>query len=78
MFTFKEIAVNAKSNHIYMSGAQLAEILDIPSSTYNGILSATKFEDNMVTSKTQRIVELNRNSVSNKTSAIINQVTGVL
>ena len=77
-FTVKEIAVNAKSNHIYMNGAQLAEILDIPSGAYNGILSATIFEGDIVTNKAQCIAELNRNFVSNKTSAIINQVTGVL
>lgn len=77
-FTVKEIAVNAKSNHIYMNGAQLAKMLDIPSGAYNGILSAAPFEGDVVTNKAQRIAQLNRNSVSNKTSAVINQATGVL
>lgn len=47
-----------------------------PLQTY--IFSADKPEGGIVTGKEQRIEELNRNSVSNKTSAVINQITGIL
>lgn len=77
-FTVEEIAVNAQTNHIYMNGEQLAEILNIPVGAYNGVFSADKSEGGIIISKAQRIEELNRNSVSNKISAVINQATGVL
>lgn len=77
-FIVEEIAVNAQTNHIYMNGEQLTEILCITAGSYNGVFSADKLKGGTVTSKEQRIEELNRNSVSNKTSAVINQVTGIL
>lgn len=77
-FIVGEIAANAQTNHIYMNGEQLAEILDIEAGSYNGVFSADKLRGGTVTSKEQRMEELNRDSVSNKTSAVINQVTGVL
>lgn len=77
-FIVGEIAANAQTNHIYMNGEQLTEILDITAGSYNGVFSSDKLGGGTVTSKEQRIEELNRNSVSNKTSAVINQVTGVL
>lgn len=77
-FIVGEIAVNAQTNHIYMNGEQLTEILGITAGSYNGVFSADKLKGGTVTSKEQRIEELSRNSVSNKTSAVINQVTGVL
>ncbi len=77
-FIVGEIAANAQTNHIYMNGEQLTEILDITAGSYNGVFSADKLRGGTVTSKEQRMEELNRNSVSNKTSAVINQVTGVL
>ncbi len=77
-FIVGEIAANAQTNHIYMNGEQLAEILGITTGSYNGAFSADKLGGGTITSKEQRIEELNRNSVSNKISAVINQVTGVL
>lgn len=77
-FTVEEIAVNAQTNHIYMNGEQLAEILNISVGAYNGVFSADKPEGGIIISKAQRIEELNRNSVSNKMSAVINQAIGVL
>lgn len=77
-FIVGEIAANAQTNHIYMNGEQLTEILGITAGSYNGVFSADKLKGGTVTSKEQRIEELNRNSVSNKTSAVINQVTGIL
>ena len=77
-FIVGEIAANAQTNHIYMNGEQLTEILGITAGSYNGVFSADKLEGGTVTSKEQRMEELNRNSVSNKTSAVINQGTGIL
>lgn len=77
-FTVVEIAANAQTNHIYMNGGQLTEILGTTAGSYNGVFSADKLEGGIITSREQRIEEMNRNSVSNKTSAVINQTTGVL
>lgn len=77
-FTVEEITANAQTNHVYMNGEQLTEILNITPGAYNGVFSTDKLEGDIVTSKKQRIEELNRNAVSNQTSAVINQVTGVL
>lgn len=74
----EDIAVNAQTNHIYMNGKQLAELLHITAGAYNGAFSAKRLEGGMVVSEEQRIEEMNRNFVSNKTSAVINQATGVL
>lgn len=77
-FIVGEIAVNAQTNHIYMNGEQLTEILGITAGSYNGAFSADKLGGGTAASKEQRMEELNRNAVSNKTSAVINQVTGIL
>lgn len=77
-FIVGEIAVNAQTNHIYMNGEQLTEILGITAGSYNGAFSAEKLGGGTAASKEQRMEELNRNAVSNKTSAVINQVTGIL
>lgn len=77
-FIVGEIAVNAQTNHIYMNGEQLTEILGITAGSYNGVFSAEKLGGGTAASKEQRMEELNRNAVSNKTSAVINQVTGIL
>lgn len=77
-FIVGEIAVNAQTNHIYMNGEQLTEILGIAAGSYNGVFSAEKLGGGTAASKEQRKEELNRNAVSNKTSAVINQVTGIL
>lgn len=77
-FIVGEIVVNAQTNHIYMNGEQLTEILGITAGSYNGVFSAEKLGGGTAASKEQRMEELNRNAVSNKTSAVINQVTGIL
>lgn len=74
----EDIAVNAQTNHIYMNGKQLAGLLHITVGAYNGAFSAKRLEGGIVVSEEQRIEEMNRNFVSNKTSAVINQATGVL
>lgn len=77
-FLVEEIAVNAKSENIYMNGQELTEILGIAAGAYNGVLSMDEIAGDTVTNSDQRIEQLNRNAVSNKISAIINQATGVL
>lgn len=78
LFTVEDIAANAQTNHIYMNGGQLTEILGITNGSYNGVFSTDKLNGDIITSQEQRIEELSRNSVSNKISAVINQVTGIL
>lgn len=77
-FIVGEIAANAQTNHIYISGEQLSEVLGITAGSYNGAFSADQLKGGTATSKEQRMEELKRNSVSNKTSAVINQATGIL
>jgi len=76
-FTVAEIAVNAKSASIYVSAIELSEIMGIPAGSYNGIWSMVQAPNGGNTiEKAQRIDDLERNAVSNNTSAIINQVIG--
>jgi putative ABC transport system permease protein len=76
-FTVKAIAENAKSASIYVNSEELAEIFGLPSGAYNGLLSMEEAPDcEKIISKDQRIEYLNRNAVSSKMSAIINQVIG--
>jgi putative ABC transport system permease protein len=76
-FIVAGIAQNAKSASIYADAAELSKILGVSSGGYNGILSIEeKFGGETSISKLQRIDNLNRNSVSNKISAVINQVIG--
>ncbi|WP_165445323.1 FtsX-like permease family protein [Bacilliculturomica massiliensis] len=77
-FIVKDMAVNAKSKSIYINGRQLTDILDIPAGAYNGMLSSKEIPGVDVITKTQRIDYLRRNAVSNNTSAVINQTTGIL
>lgn len=76
-FTVTGIAENAKSACVYVNAEELAEILNIPSGEYNGILSMDKVTDcDKIISKDQRIETLKRNAVSSKNSGVINQVIG--
>lgn len=80
MYTFlvADIAVNAKSKNVYVNGQQLTEILGIQTGAYNGVFSTDEMSGDVVTNREQRIDTLNRNAVSNKISAVINQAVGVL
>lgn len=77
-FLVKDMAVNAKSNGIYMNGAQLAEILGVTAGAYNGVFCTDEMEGDTVTAKSQRMDDLRRNAVSNQISGVINQSMGVL
>lgn len=76
------VYINPELSEIYGvkigDGEQLTEILGITAGSYNGVFSAEKLGGGTTASKEQRMEELNRNAVSNKTSAVINQVTGIL
>lgn len=76
------VYINPELSEIYGvkigDGEQLTEILGITAGSYNGAFSADKLGGGTAASKEQRMEELNRNAVSNKTSAVINQVTGIL
>lgn len=73
-----DIAVNAQARSVYINVQQLTEILGVPHGAYNGALSSTALSGGTIKSHTERVDKLNRNVVSNKVSAVINQATGVL
>jgi putative ABC transport system permease protein len=76
-FAVTKIAENAKSESIIMNAEELSEILNLPSGSYNGLLSMDKVAGCEETiTRDQRIEKLNRNAVSNKISGVINQVIG--
>lgn len=76
-FTVAGIVSNVKSTTIYVNAAQLSEIIKAPDGSYNGIWSMDKMSNGgIVTDKAHRIDNLEKNAVSNNTSAVINQVIG--
>lgn len=71
------IASNAKLNSIYITPCDLALLLNLPTHTYTGVWSmANNFADGTVTTHAEKIDELERSFVSNRSSAVINQVMG--
>ncbi len=78
-FLVMGIAENANAASVYVNADELTEIMGIPSGSYNGIVSMAEPADyDKLITKSQRIERLDRNAVSNKTSAVINQVIGVI
>ena len=71
------IAFNAATDSVYISKQELAKHLSQPSDYCNGIWSMKDLNlGGDVITKAQRIDKLERDSVSNKSSAVINQVMG--
>ncbi|WP_394927248.1 FtsX-like permease family protein [uncultured Robinsoniella sp.] len=71
------IAYNAALNSIYISKQELAQRLSLPSDYCNGVWSMKDLDlGGEVTTKAQRIDKLERDAVSNKSSAVINEVLG--
>lgn len=71
------IAFNAKLNSIYVAPSDLALLLNLPSHTYTGVWSmANNFAAGNVITHAQKIDTLERGFVSNRSSALINQVMG--
>lgn len=73
-----DIAINAQARSVYINIQQLTEILGISHGAYNGALSSTALFGGTSISSTERVDELNRNAVSNRVSAVINQAAGVI
>lgn len=73
-----DIAINAQARSVYINIQQLTDILGISRGAYNGTLSSTALFGGTSISSTERVDELNRNAVSNRVSAVINQAAGVL
>lgn len=76
----ENIAINAKSKSIYISKEKLAEILNLPANVYNGILSMKEVlsDEGITTTYERKIANLERDSVSNRNSAVINQIIGFI
>lgn len=71
------IAYNAALNSVYISKEELAKRLALPADYCSGIWSMKELNlGGEVTTKEQRIDKLERDAVSNKSSAVINEVLG--
>lgn len=79
ILTVAGIAANATSGCAYVSRNTLADILNIQPTVYNGVFSMKPLNDGGVTTtREHKLDTLNRASVSNQNSAIINQFIGCL
>lgn len=75
------IVKNADFNTIYLSENNLASMLSLPAPIYNGMLTNTipvNYKDGLITSENDRLTLLQKNNVSNKISAVINQLLGCI
>ena len=79
-FQIADIIKNAKTACIYCNAEDLAELMGYEKGSYNGLWSMEqKIDvDGLTESREQRIERLERDAVSNKISAVINQLTGVI
>lgn len=76
--TVSDIAINAKANTIYIAKGDLAERMQLPETAFTGLLSMEEalYEGGITTTDEQKLEALERNSVSGKNSALINQLIG--
>ncbi len=73
------IAYNAKLNSVYIAPTDLEAMMSLPAHSYTGIWSMeTNAHASTVITREQKVADLERNLVSNRTSAMINQVVGCL
>lgn len=78
-FQVSDIIWNAKSASIYCNAADLTAWMDCAEGSYNGLWSMQLPKQKGITeSKEQRVERLERDAVSNRLSAVINQLTGVV
>ena len=78
-FTVSAIAFNAKLNSVYIHPSDLEELLSLPPHSYTGIWSIENISDAAkVISRYEKMDELEKNFVSNRISAVINQLVGCL
>lgn len=79
VFLVTDIIQNAKSASIYCNAEELATLMGYKAGSYNGLWSMENPELNgTIESREQRIERLERDAVSNRLSAVINQLTGVV
>lgn len=79
VYRVSAIAFNARSNWVYVSKDSLARFLSLPEDAFTGALSMeNKFSGGEVTANEEKLDALMRGSVSNKSSAVINQVIGCM
>ena len=73
-----DIAINAETNCIYMSREKLAQCLGLPQTSYNGVLidNINSEVSGKIITKEERLFALNKEVVSNRMSAVINQLLG--
>lgn len=79
--TIKAIATNENTNSIYLERSYFNELNDQSATTYNGLWSQrlkTKSNEGQVETYEDYVKELQNANVSNRTSAVINQVLGVV
>ena len=77
--TVMAVASNAEKDSIYCNMEELQAFLNCEDGSYNGLWSAEKAEGTgKIISWEQRVEALERDSVSGKVSAVINQVTGAI
>jgi len=76
--TVGAIAFNAKTNNIYLAQTELTQLLELPSGSFNGMFSMEKPAHGEVITHEQKMDTLERNAVSNRTSAVINQTIGCI
>lgn len=75
----RDIADNATSNCVYIDKDTLTKLLNLPKNSYNGILSMKPLDNGgTVTTNEQKLEMLDKASVSNQSSAVINQVIGCI
>ena len=73
------IIANATNNCVYIAKDTLTRLIDLPKGSYNGVLSMKPLNnDGTVTTYNQKLKALDQASVSNRTSAVINQIVGCL
>lgn len=78
-FTVGAVVSNAKTANVYCDGEELAELLDLTQGSYNGLWSTKPPAlDGVTESRQERMERLERDAVSNRLSAVINQLTGAL
>lgn len=75
--TVQNIASNAKQNCLYIERSDLATLLGAKTDAYNGLLSnEIVLNEGNIIPRDEKIATLERNTISNKTSAKINHVIG--
>lgn len=79
VFLVADVLQNAKSASIYCNAEELATLMGYKTGSYNGLWSMERPELNgIIESMEQRIERLEHDAVSNRLSAVINQLTGVV